>query len=183
MDAARAGEAMVRNASSLAGSLIPGSASTPEATSTANGRTSAIAPATFSAVSPPARIAGIFERRWAARLQSHVCPEPPCTPSAAVSSRWKSVRKRSSDCRSEAPATRAALMIFAPVRRATSFANTGPSSPCSWTCVSPIPSTACATSSSVGFTNTPTSSTWRRTRRAIPAATASSTARLDAARG
>ena len=53
---------------------MPGSASTPEATSTAYGCTAAIAPATLSAVSPPERIAGIFERRWAARLQSHVRP-------------------------------------------------------------------------------------------------------------
>ena len=68
-------------------------------------------------------------------------------------------------------------MTFAPVRRAASVRTTDPSSPCSWRWVSPIASAAWATSSSVGFTNTPASSTRRRTRRAIPAATASSTAR------
>ena len=36
------------------------------------------------------------------------------------------MRKRSSACRSAPPATRAALMTFAPVRRATSVANDGP---------------------------------------------------------
>src|SRR4051794_1856732 len=135
---------------------------------------------TLSAVSPPERIIGTFERRRPARLQSQERPEPPRIPSTAVSSRWKSVRKRSSDCRSAAPSTRAALITLAPVLRAVSVAKDGPSSPCSCTWVSPIASTAWETSSSVGFTNTPTSSTWRRTRRAIPAATGSSTARLEA---
>ena len=80
-----------KNAASLSGSLIPGAASTPEATSTANGSTAAIPAATFSAVSPPDRIAGTLRRRCAARAQSHVRPEPPRSPRAAVSSRWKSV--------------------------------------------------------------------------------------------
>ena len=72
-----------------------------------------------------------------------------------------------------------ALITRAPVRSATAVQNAGPSSPCSCTCVSPIPSAAWTTSSSVGFTNTPTVSTRRRSARAIPAATAGSATRLD----
>ena len=46
------------NAASLSGSLTPGAASTPEATSTAYGSTAAIPAATFSGVRPPERITG-----------------------------------------------------------------------------------------------------------------------------
>src|SRR5262249_60668063 len=69
-----------RNASTFAWSLRPGSASTPETTSTAKGRTSSMAPATFSAVRPPARIIGTFERRFAASSQSKRFPVPPRIP-------------------------------------------------------------------------------------------------------
>src|SRR3954464_2671723 len=60
------------------------------------------------------------------------------------------------------PRTRAALMTFAPVRRATSAQNDGPSSPWSWIIVSPRPSATPATSSSGALTNTPQISAWRR---------------------
>src|SRR3954447_2876581 len=60
------------------------------------------------------------------------------------------------------PRTRAALTTFAPVRRATSAQYAGPSSPCSCTIVSPIPSATPATSSSGALTNTPQTSTCRR---------------------
>ena len=46
---------------SLPRSLIPGSRSTPEATSTASGRTIRIASVTLSGFSPPARMVGIGE--------------------------------------------------------------------------------------------------------------------------
>ena len=138
--------AAAKNAASLSGSLIPGEASTPEATSTANGSTAAIPAATFSAVSPPERIAGTLRRRCAASAQSQVAPVPPRSPRAAVSSRWKSVWKRSRSWKSEASAMRIALIILAPVRRATSPQNAGPSSPWSWTCESCSASAACAIS-------------------------------------
>jgi hypothetical protein len=60
-----------------------------------------------------------------------------------------------------------------------SVANAGPSSPCSWTWVRCSASAAWAISSSPALTNTPTSSARRRMARAIPAATAGSTARGD----
>src|SRR5688500_15704969 len=47
--------AFLMNASSFFGSFLPGEDSTPLATSTANGRTVRIAPATFSEIRPPAR--------------------------------------------------------------------------------------------------------------------------------
>ena len=100
------------------------------------GSTAAIPAATFSGSSPPERIAGTIRRRRAASAQSQVCPVPPRRPRAAVSSRWKSVWKRSRSWKSEASAMRIALMILAPVRRATSPQNAGPSSPWSWTCES-----------------------------------------------
>ena len=56
------------NASTFAGSLIPGADSTPEATSTAHGCTAAMPSATFSGVSPPDRISGTCEWRWAPSL-------------------------------------------------------------------------------------------------------------------
>ncbi len=66
--------------------------------------------------------------------------------------------------------TRAALITRQPVRRAASAQNDGPSSPWSWSIVSPTSSAVRATSSSVGLTNTPTTSTRRLTAAAIPAA-------------
>ncbi len=66
-----------KNASSFAGSLMPGEASTPDATSTPQGLTAAIPSATFSAVSPPERISGILLRRFATSFQSQVLPVPP----------------------------------------------------------------------------------------------------------
>ena len=74
---------------------------------------------------------------------------------------------------------RSALITRAPVRSATAVQNAGPSSPCSCTYVSPIASVALTTSSSVGLTNTPTTSSRRRSRRAMPVATAGSAARRD----
>ena len=74
---------------------------------------------------------------------------PPRIPRRWASSRWKSVWKASSARMSARPRTGAAFMTFAPVRRATSAQKAGPSSPCSWTIVSPRPSTSPATSSSV----------------------------------
>ena len=55
--------ALSKNPAISAWSLTPGSASTPLATSTANGRAAAIPSATFSGVRPPARISGTSERR------------------------------------------------------------------------------------------------------------------------
>ena len=48
----------LKNASSLAGSLRPGSASVPLAMSTANGRAAAIASPTLSGVRPPDSTSG-----------------------------------------------------------------------------------------------------------------------------
>src|SRR4051812_21588766 len=53
-------------------------------------------------------------------------------------------------------------MTFAPVRRATSAQYAGPSSPWSWTIVSPTPSAMPVTSSSGALTNTPQTSACRR---------------------
>ena len=72
-----AGCAAAKNASSFAGSLTPGSASVPDATSTANGRVASIPAATVSGVSPPERISGTCERRSWVSDQSHVSPVPP----------------------------------------------------------------------------------------------------------
>src|SRR5262245_10413945 len=74
---------------------------------------------------------------------------------------------------------RSALITRAPVRSVTAVQNAGPSSPCSWTYVRPTLPAIRTTSSSVGFTNTPTGSTLRRSARAMPAATASSQRRLE----
>ncbi len=57
--------------------------------------------------------------------------------------------------------TRIALITLHPVRRATSRQNAAPSPPCSCTMVSDSFSAAAATSSRVGFTNTPTTSSRR----------------------
>src|SRR5205085_12632541 len=80
-----------KNASSFCGSLTPGDASVPEATSTPHGCVAAIAAPTFSGVSPPESRNGVFDRRPASRPQSHVSPLPPRRPSTAVSSRCRSV--------------------------------------------------------------------------------------------
>src|SRR4051794_25852039 len=66
-----------KNSASKPWSLRPGSASTPLATSTANGRAVATAPATLPGRKPPARTIGIDERRSARRSQSKVSPVPP----------------------------------------------------------------------------------------------------------
>src|SRR4051794_37895195 len=71
------------------------------------------------------------------------------------------------------PRTRAAFITLAPVRRATSAQNDGPSSPWSWTIVSPSPSATAATSSSGALTNTPQISTWRRRAPAMRSASGS----------
>src|SRR5215211_8247896 len=72
---------------------------------------------------------------------------------------------------------RTALITLQPVRRPTSAQYDGPSSPWSCTCESWSASACAATSSSVAFTNTPTSATRRRIAAAIPATTAGSAAR------
>src|SRR3954462_945419 len=75
---------------------------------------------------------------------------------------------------SAALATWIAFATFTPVRRPTSAQNEAPSAPFSCTIVNPSSSTARATSSSVGFTNTPTTSHLRRKAAAISVATARS---------
>src|SRR4051794_17553437 len=84
-----------KNAASKPWSLRPGSASTPLATSTANGRAVATAFATLSGRKPPATSIGIDESRWARRSQSKVSPVPPQRFGRRVSKRWKSVLKAS----------------------------------------------------------------------------------------
>src|SRR5437764_5725904 len=76
--------------------------------------------------------------------------------------------------------TRAALITLQPVRRAASAQKAGPSSPWSWSIVSSTASAVCASSSSVGFTNTPATSTRRLTAAAISAAAAGSHRRGEA---
>jgi hypothetical protein len=68
------------------------------------------------------------------------------------------------------------LITLTPVFRATSPQNDGPSSPFSCTIVSPASSTAFATSSNSGFTNTPTTSHFRRNAAPIRTASPASTA-------
>src|SRR4051794_19237225 len=77
------------------------------------------------------------------------------------------------------PRTRAALITFAPVRRATSEQYAGPSSPCSCTTVSPTPSAMPVTSSSGALTNTPQTSTWRRSVAAMRSASGSGQRRAE----
>ena len=166
-----------KNARSLRGSLRPGDASVPLAVSTAYGRATAIASATFSAVKPPLRISGTFERRAASSVQSNVSPVPPrsCWRSgepARPSSRWKSTWKRSRSRTSPGPETCAALITRAPLRRVASAQNDGPSSPCSCSMLSPSSSLVRTTSSSGALTNTPHSSTLRRSTAAIRCASA-----------
>ena len=139
-----------KKAAIAAWSLRPGSASTPLATSTANGWVTAIASATFSGRRPPATIAGTSERRSRSSPQSKLSPVPPQRPLPRRSKRWKSVRKASAAWTSAALETWIALITLTPVRRATSAQNEGPSSPFSCTIVSPASSTALATSSSSG---------------------------------
>src|SRR3954454_4669058 len=160
---AHAGTACARSANApiSAWSLMPGSASTPLATSTANGWVTAIASSTLSGVSPPARIRGTSDRRSAKSSQSKLAPVPPCAPGRCASSRWKSVRYASAACTSAALRTRIALITLQRVRRATSWQNAAPSPPCSWSMVRDSSSAAAASSSSVAFTNTPTTSSRR----------------------
>ena len=75
-------------AATFSGSLTPGAASVPLAVSTANGRTAAIASATFSGRSPPLSTSGILERRVRTSSQSKVSPVPPRIPLRWASSRW-----------------------------------------------------------------------------------------------
>ena len=87
-----------------------------------------------------------------------------CAPDreARASSRWKSTWNRSRSRTSPGPDTCAALITRAPVRRAASPQNDGPSSPCSCNRLSPtawLVSTIC---SSGAFTNTPQSCVLRR---------------------
>src|SRR3954464_14741437 len=77
------------------------------------------------------------------------------------------------------PRTRAALITLAPVRRATSEQYAGPSSPWSCTIVSPTPSAMPVTSSSGAFTNTPQTSTWRRSVAAMRSASGSAQRRAE----
>ena len=117
------------------------------------GATAAIASATLSAFSPPDRITGTRGGRDSrARAPSeNVSPVPP------RHARRRSCRAGGSRCGTRASAwtsaplrTRAALITLQPVRRAASAQNAGPSSPCSWSIVSPTASATAATSSSVG---------------------------------
>ena len=70
--------------------------------------------------------------------------------------------------------TRSALITLQPVRRAASWQKAGPSSPWSWIMVSDSFSAAAASSSRVGLTNTPTTSSWRLSAAPISAATSGS---------
>ncbi len=65
------------NASSFAGSLRPGEASVPLATSTANGRAVSIAAPTLSGVRPPESTSGGVRGWRRASSQSKVSPVPP----------------------------------------------------------------------------------------------------------
>ena len=87
----------------------------PLATSTANGSVARIASSTLSGVRPPAVMSGTGERCARTRPQSNGTPPAP-------SSRWKSVVNGWSATTSAREEIRAALMTFAPVRRATSAA-------------------------------------------------------------
>jgi hypothetical protein len=150
--------------------LTPGAASVPLAVSTANGLAAAIAAATFSGVRPPERTSGAVLRRSRASSQSKVAPVPPRSPGRCVSSMWKSVWKASSAATSAPERTAAAFMTLAPVRRATSEQKAGPSSPCSWTMVSPSASASSVTWASGALTKTPATSARRRSARAIRSA-------------
>ncbi len=74
------------NARNFAGSLRPGRASTPLATSTAYGSATRMASAIFSGVKPPARMIRPYRRASRANFQSSVRPVPPCRPRANPSS-------------------------------------------------------------------------------------------------
>ena len=84
------------------------------------------------------------------------------------------MRKASAAWMSAVLRTRSALITLQPVRRAASWQNDGPSSPCSWSIVSCSSSTAVASSGRVGLTNTPTISAWRRSSELISSAVAGS---------
>src|SRR5690606_2612492 len=69
------------NASIFAGSFTPGARSTPLLTSTPNGRTVAIASATFTAFNPPASTSCVRAASRCAVAQSAVVPDPLTFPS------------------------------------------------------------------------------------------------------
>src|SRR4051794_39721424 len=161
------------NARTSSGSFTPGELSVPLATSTAQGRTVPIASPTFSGVRPPARMSG-GPPRGSARTISQPKDSPP-----PPSSRWKSVRKGPRPLTSPRSRTRTALMTFAPVRRATSLQNAGPSSPWSCTIVSPRTSAISTTRARRSLTNTPVSSTLRRIARAMRPASSSEHLRAE----
>src|SRR5512139_2609711 len=75
------------NAAIFAASFLPGSDSTPEATSTPQGCTCRTASATFSGVNPPASSNGYFFASSLAADQSAVTPLPPYTPFTDASRR------------------------------------------------------------------------------------------------
>ncbi len=139
-----------------------------------------MAPATLSCVRPPERMSGVPPRRRAVSIdQSSVSPVPPRRPSTWASTRWKSVWKTRSAWRSPRLAIRAALTTRAPVRRATSSQKAGPSSPCSCTRLSRARSAVRATVSSGALTNTPASSTRRRSSAPISSAAGTVQRRLE----
>ena len=159
-------------AASLSGSLTPGAASTPEATSTAYGRDRG------DPLGDVLRRSG-RRRGSAGTLRAMARGERPVPGLARAAAQPARRGVEQVEVRVEAlevlevgraGASRTALITFAPVRRPASAQNAGPSSPCSWTWVRWSASAACATSSSVALTNTPTSSTRRRSAAAMPAA-------------
>ena len=132
-----------KNARSRSGSLCPGAASVPLAVSTAYGCTTAIASATFSGAEAAAedqRHASSAARSRAPSRTSRPCRRacpawrPPSRARRAGGSRRGSARGRA---RRREPDTCAALITRAPVRRATSAQNDGPSSPCSCSSAQP----------------------------------------------
>ena len=122
----------------------------------ANGRATAIASPTLSGVSPPARISGTPRAWLAQRAPSRsVSPVPPCCPGGRRRRGGSRSGKRRGGLDVGGAADPERLDHLAPVRRATSAQNDGPSSPWSWTIVSCPRSAASATSSRGALTNTP----------------------------
>ena len=114
-------------------------------------------------------------RRAATSPQSKLSPVPPRRPApdgeaGLASNRWKSTWKRSLARTSPGVDTCTALITRAPVRRASSAHIEGPSSPCSCSSVRPSWSAVETTKSGAALTNTPHSSTRRRSRAQITAA-------------
>ena len=164
------------NAAQLGRVLAAGTASTPLATSTANGRTDRD------------RLADVVRRSARRTGSPAVRPAPARSPSrTSRRSRRGAPRvgveqmevgvERPQRLESASLRTCAALITRQPVRRAASAQNAGPSSPCSWSIVRPSASAVCATSSSVGLTNTPTSSARRLSAAAISAPSSGRTRR------